>query len=100
MSTNDLRATVAGGQPANDLLFALANEDEARLGGGVSQLPPRGGTAHHHKSRSRGLANIDPKFTSQVQTIQIIEYIEYIEYIENLLYYISRRPRPWGIFAR
>ncbi len=59
MSTNDLR----GGQP--DLLAEEAgghHRTHLQTSADRHQRPPP-----HHKSRSRGLANIDPKFTSQVR---------------------------------
>jgi hypothetical protein len=58
MSTNDLRA----GQLLPDHLLEGSGHVTSTADRHLTARPPA-----HHKSRSRGLANIDPKFTSQVR---------------------------------
>jgi hypothetical protein len=61
MSTNDLRA----GQLLPDHLLEVPGHVTLTADRHLTGRPPA-----HHKSRSRGLANIDPKFTSQVRPLQ------------------------------
>jgi hypothetical protein len=60
MSTNDLRA----GQLLPDHLLEGPGHVTSTADRHLTGRPPA-----HHKSRSRGLANIDPKFTSQVRQL-------------------------------
>jgi hypothetical protein len=62
MSTNDLRA---GQLLLPDHLLEGPGHVTSTADRHLTGRPPA-----HHKSRSRGLANIDPKFTSQVRTLQ------------------------------
>jgi hypothetical protein len=63
MSTNDLRA----GQLVPDHLLEGPGHVTSTADRHLTGRPPA-----HHKSRSRGLANIDPKFTSQVRPLQSV----------------------------
>jgi hypothetical protein len=62
MSTNDLRA----GQLLPDHLLEGPGHVTSTADRHLAGRPPA-----HHKSRSRGLANIDPKFTSQVRPFAV-----------------------------
>ncbi len=77
MSTNDLRA----GQLLPDHLLEGPGHVTLTADRHLTGRPPA-----HHKSRSRGLANIDPKFTSQVrETITVRFRYEILERHLSLL---------------